>query len=73
MKQTKYDVDGLNNLFIAVMEQAHEDANLSMPTVRYKPQNKAYNKKQDKRLKDRVKLIFEANMYINNMKQMFSN
>lgn len=27
MKQTKYDVDGLNALAIAVMEQAHEDMN----------------------------------------------
>lgn len=27
MRQTKYDVDGLNALAIAVMEQAHEDLN----------------------------------------------
>ena len=27
MKQNKYDVDGLNALAIAVMEQAHEDLN----------------------------------------------
>ena len=27
MKQNKYDYDGLNELAIAVMEQAHEDLN----------------------------------------------
>lgn len=73
MLQTKYDADGLNNLVMAVMAQAHEDAGLNMPTVRYKPNNKAYNKKQDKKLHDRAKLINEATNYLSEMQAVFAN
>lgn len=73
MLQTKYDADGLNNLVIAVMAQAHEDASLNMLTVRYKPNNKAYNKKQDKKLRDRAKLINEATNYLSEMQAVFAN
>ena len=73
MLQTKYDADGLNNLVVAVMEQAYADASLTMPTVRFKPNNKAYNRKSMKRLKDRVKLISEANMFIERTREAFAN
>lgn len=73
MLQTKYDSDGLNNLVIAVMEQAYDDANLTMPTVRFKPDNKVYNNNSMKRLRERAKLIEEANMFIKNTKQAFGN
>ena len=73
MLQTKYDPNGLNDLVIAVMEQAYDDANLTMPTVRFKPDNKVYNNNSMKRLRERAKLIEEANMFIKNTKQAFGN
>ena len=73
MLQTKYDSDGLNSLVIAVMEQAYNDASLTMPTVCFKPDNKVYNREAMKRLKERAKLISEANMFIKNTKQAFGN
>lgn len=73
MLQTKYDSDGLNNLVIAVMEQAYEDAALKMPTVKFKPNNRTYNTKAMRRIKDRANLIAEANAFITATREAFSN
>jgi len=73
MLQTKYDADGLNNLVIAVMEQAYIDSSLTMPTVRFKPNNKTYNRESIKRLRERAKIISEANTFIERTKEAFAN
>lgn len=73
MLQTKYDADGLNNLVIAVMEQAYIDASLTMPTVRFKPNNKAYNRESMKRLRERAKIISDAKDFIERTKEAFAN
>lgn len=73
MLQTKYDADGLNNLVMAVMEQAYIDASLTMPTVRFKPNNKAYNRESMKRLRERAKIISDANAFIEKIKEAFAN
>ena len=73
MLQTKYDADGLNNLVIAVMEQAYIDASLTMPTVRFKPNNKTYNRESMKRLKERANIIADANAFIERTKEAFAN
>lgn len=73
MLQTKYDPNGLNDLVVAVMEQAYADASLTMPTVRFKPDNKVYNREAMKRLRERAKLISEANMFIERTKEAFAN
>lgn len=73
MLQTKYDADGLNNLVIAVMEQAYYDKALTMPTVRFKPNNKTYNRESMKRLKERANIIADANAFIERTKKAFAN
>ena len=73
MLQTKYDADGLNNLVVAVMEQAYYDKALIMPTVRFKPNNAAFNRKAMKRLSDRAKLINDASAFIERTQKAFAN
>lgn len=73
MLQTKYDADGLNNLVMAVMEQAYIDSSLTMPTVRFKPNNKTYNRESMKRLRERAKIISDANAFIERTKEAFAN
>ncbi len=73
MLQTKYDADGLNNLVVAVMEQAYIDSSLTMPTVRFKPNNKPYNRESMKRLRERAKIISDANTFIERTKEAFAN
>ena len=73
MLQTKYDADGLNNLVVAVMEQAYYDKALTMPTVRFKPNNTVSNRKAMKRLNERAKLINDACTFIERTKKAFAN
>jgi len=68
----KYNETGLVNLFEAVMEMAYMDATF-FPTVTFKPNNKAHNKKQMQKLAKASKLREEAQSYINGMKAKYGN
>ena len=67
-----YNEIGLVNLFEAVMDKAYEDANF-FPTVKFKPNNEAHNKRQMQKLERASRLRNEAQTYIDNLKECFGN
>ena len=67
-----YNETGLVNLFEEVMRVAYEDANY-FPTVKFKPNNEAHNKKQMQKLAHTSKIRIEAQAYIDTLKERFGN
>ena len=67
-----YNETGLVNLFEEVMRVAYEDANY-FPTVKFKPNNEAHNKKQMQKLAHASKIRIEAQTYIDTLKERFGN
>ena len=67
-----YNETGLVNLFEAVMDLAYEDAKY-FPTVKFKPNNEAHNKRQLQKLEQASKVRIEAQMYIDTMKERFGD
>ena len=68
----KYSEVGIINLFEAVMAQAYEDVKF-FPTVKFKPNNEAHNKKQLQKLAKASELRNEAQDYIDGMKAVYGN